>query len=239
MTHTTFINIFNEQELIKKFIEEFNNIDVIVYGEAYGGKEQRMSNTYGKEPQFIVFEVNIGSAWLNVPNAEDVANKLGLEFVPYKKTSTDLESLNEERDAPSIVAMRRGCGTDKIREGVVIKPLEEYVDNRGNRVITKHKRNEFMETKTPREVDPTKLKVLEEAREIAEEWVTPMRAQHVLDKFQHDRVIENTGKFGNDMLVDVLREAEGEIVVNDIVKKAIVSAGCKIYKNIIKNGEIQ
>jgi len=96
-----------------------------------------------------------------------------------------------------------------------------------------------METKTPREVDPTKLKVLEEAREIAEEWVTPMRAQHVLDKFQHDRVIENTGKFGNDMLVDVLREAEGEIVVNDIVKKAIVSAGCKIYKNIIKNGEIQ
>jgi len=141
MTHTTFINIFNEQELIKKFIEEFNNIDVIVYGEAYGGKEQRMSNTYGKEPQFIVFEVNIGSAWLNVPNAEDVANKLGLEFVPYKKTSTDLESLNEERDAPSIVAMRRGCGTDKIREGVVIKPLEEYVDNRGNRVITKHKRN--------------------------------------------------------------------------------------------------
>jgi len=30
MTHTTFINIFNEQELIKKFIEEFNNIDDLI-----------------------------------------------------------------------------------------------------------------------------------------------------------------------------------------------------------------
>jgi len=230
--HETFIKIFDEEELYIRFYEEFKDIDVVIYGEQYGGKQQGMSETYGKEPMFIVFEVQIDEAWLNVPNAEDVANKLNLEFVPYQKCSTELEILNSYRDAPSSVSFRRQCGTN-IREGIVIKPLEEFTDKRGNRVITKHKRAEFGETKTPREVDPEKLKILTEANEIADEWVTPMRFNHVIDKFTEEHIIENTGKFIKAMVEDVLRESEGEIIISKQITTAIGKAGAKLYKNYI------
>ena len=72
-TMETFVKIFDHAHLKTKFHQEFKNINVIIYGEQYGGKQQGMSETYGKEPQFIVFEVQIEGTWLNVPNAEDVA----------------------------------------------------------------------------------------------------------------------------------------------------------------------
>jgi len=231
--YETFVSIFNTTELHNCFMEQFEDINVTIYGEQYGGKQQAMSGTYGKEPMFIVFEVKIDTAWLNVPNAKDVANKLNLEFVPYKKISTSLELLNKEKDSPSIVAMKRGCGTDKIREGIVIKPLEEFTDKRGNRVITKHKRNEFMETKTPREVDPEQLKILKEAEEIAEEWVTPMRLTHVLDKLDNTDKIEDTGKVIKAMMEDVLREAKGEIVESQAAIKAIGKLTARLFKTRI------
>ena len=74
---------------------------IVVYGEAYGGRCQGMAHTYGKQLKFIVFEVKIDDCWLSVPAAADVAEKLGLEFVPYHKVSTDLEQLDAERDRPS------------------------------------------------------------------------------------------------------------------------------------------
>lgn len=235
--HETFVNIFNTTELHNKFMKEFEDVNVIVYGEQYGGKQQGMSETYGKEPMFIAFEVQIGEAWLNVPNAEGVANKLNLEFVPYVKIPATLEAMNIERDAPSVVAKRRGIKEIKPREGIVIRPIEEYFDKRGNRVITKHKRDEFMETKTPRKVDPKRLKILDEANKIAEEWVTPMRFKHVLDKFKEEQIIENTSKFIKAMNEDVLRESEGEIVISKEAIKAIGKEGAKLYRKHIQ-GEI-
>jgi len=234
MSYNIFLNIFNIEHLKTVFSTDFNDIKVIVYGEAYGGKEQGMSHTYGKEPAFIVFEVQINDTWLNVPDAENVVHKLGLEFVPYNKVSTDLEILNRERDLPSRVAKLRGILEDKISEGIVCKPLEEYTDNKGKRVIVKHKRNEFMETKTPRVVEQEKLIVLKEAKAIAEEWVTDMRFQHVIDKFQYKKEIHNTGIFGETMLADVLREAEDEIVVTDEAKTEIKKAACKLYIKFVK-----
>lgn len=237
MNHKTFCDIFNHEDLLEKFDKEFKDVKVVIFGEAYGGKEQGMSGTYGKEPSFIVFEVKIGDTWLNVPNAEDISNKLGLEFVPYNKVSTDLEVLNSQRDLPSVVASRRGMGEDKMREGIVIKPLEELYDNKGERIIVKHKRDEFRETKNKREVDPKKLKILTEANEIAEEWVTPMRFSHVLDKFNYDKDIKNTGRFGSAMVEDVLLESEGEIIISSEAKKAIAKKACNMYIDYIKKGD--
>lgn len=231
--HENFVKLFNESLLEQKFLELFGEMDATIFGEAYGGKVQGMSNTYGKDLKFIVFDVKVGENWLDVPNAEDVATKFGLDFVPYNKVSTDLEILDKERDSDSVQAVRNGCGPGKLREGVVLRPLVELRMNNGSRVIVKHKGDAFKETKTKREVNPDKLQVLEEANKIAIEWVTPMRLNHVLDKLGNPTEIEKTKEVIQAMIEDVNREAEGEIVQSKEANQAIGKLTAKLYKEKI------
>ena len=106
---------------------ELGFTELIVYGEAYGGKMQGMSHTYGKELKFIAFEVKTPTSWFDVPQAEHFANLLGLEFVPYTKIPCTLEAIDAERDRDSEIAVRNGMGPGHIREGIVLRPLFEFV----------------------------------------------------------------------------------------------------------------
>lgn len=226
-THSLFVELFNQDFLLEKF----RGINVIVYGEAYGGKLQGMSATYGSTMKFIAFDVQIEGMWLSVPQAEEFCREAGLEFVHYVRISTNLNDIDAQRDAYSVQAVRNGMGDGHIREGVVLRPLIELTKNNGERVISKHKRDEFKETKTPREVDPEKLKVLEDAQAIADEWVTPMRIQHVLDKIENP-CMEKMRQIMDAMFEDVEREGRDEIVWSAEVKKAIGKAtavGVKAY----------
>lgn len=143
-----------------------------------------MSHTYGPELRFIAFDIQIDEHWLNVLKMDKVATDLGFEVVPWVRVPTEIAILDAERDKPSEVAVRRGMGNDKVREGVVLRPLEEMTDNNGERVIlVKYKGEKFSERATPQKtVSSDKLVVLKAAEAIAEEWVTPMRLDHVLDK---------------------------------------------------------
>lgn len=230
-----FVKIFDNDFLISKFLELFIDSNVVVYGEAYGGKQQGMSNTYGTELKFVAFDVSVNDLWLEVPKAENICNALNIEFVDYVKISTDLEALNAERDKPSTQAKRNGILGDKIREGVVLRPLVEFIMKNGSRVIAKHKRDEFKETKTPREVSPEQFKILEDAKAIAEEWVTEMRLKHVLDKLPQGINIENTKMVIEAMVEDVYREAKGEIVESRNVTKFIGSRTAQLFKQKIQN----
>ena len=125
-----------------------------------------------------------------------------------------------------------------MKEGIVIKPIRECRNNRGERVICKHKRDEFKETKTPREVDPEKLKVLEDAEKIAEEWVVDMRLRHVLDKISAPLDICLTGEVIKAMVEDVKLESAGEVVWSRDVAKAIGKKTAQLFKKfILKIGE--
>jgi hypothetical protein len=180
-----------------------------------------MSATYGKEMKFIVFDVQIGDSWLSVPQAEDVAKKLGLEFVYYVKIPTTLEALDKERDAESQQAIRNGMGPGKAREGVVLRPLIEVIKNNGARVLSKHKGDAFKETATPRKVvDPAQMQILADAQAVADEWVTLTRLEHVLQKIP-DHGMEKMRDILAAMVADVLREGIGEIVPSTAVEKAI------------------
>lgn len=228
--HNEFIKNFDADQLGEKLDEMFEGqTSVHVYGEAYGGKLQGMKNTYGDKIKFVAFEVKIGDTWLNVPNAEDVCNKLQLEFVHYKEISTDLGEIDAERDADSVQAVRNGMGEGKKREGIVLRPMIELTKNNGKRIVAKHKRDEFMETNTPREVDPEKLKIRQEAVEIANEWVTPMRLSHVLDKIENPR-IEIMREIIIAMIEDVKREGEGEIIWSPLVSKTIGARTAQLAK---------
>jgi len=230
-----FVKVFDNDFLINKFSELFIDSNAVVYGEAYGGKQQGMSNTYGKELKFVAFDVSVNDSWLEVPKAENVCNALNIEFVEYVKVPTDLEALNAERDKPSTQAKRNGIEDDKIREGVVLRPLVEFIMKNGSRVIAKHKRDEFKETKTPREVSPEQFKILEDAKAIAEEWVTEMRLKHVLDKLPQGINVESTKLVIEAMVEDVYREAKGEIVESKDVTKFIGSRAAQLFKQKLQS----
>jgi hypothetical protein len=227
-SHANFVAFFDDAALRAAFTG-IGHPEVTVFGEAYGGKQQGMRHTYGDKLSFIVFDVKIGETWLAVPDAEDVAKKLGLEFVPYHKVATELSALDAERDRPSEVAVRRGVITPKPREGVVLRPLREFAIN-SHRIIVKHKGEAFSETKTPRPVaDPAKLAVLTAASAIADEWVTPMRLEHILQRIPADDM-SAAPKVIAAMVEDIYREGKGEVVESREATAAIGRKTAELLK---------
>jgi len=232
--YENFVNLFNQVDLLEKFNEIFGpamDQSVVVYGEAYAGKQQGMSATYGTNLKFIVFDVKIGDSWLAVPQAEDIAKKLGLEFVHYSKISTDLKDIDTERDADSVQAIRNGIGIGKMREGVVLRPLIEVIKNNGERIIAKHKRDEFSEhSHPPRVIDPAKIEVLKEAEDIANQWVTEMRLTHILQELPNCTSIEHTAIVIKAMIADIYKEGKGEIVESKETATAIGKVTAQLWK---------
>jgi len=231
--HETFKSLFNEKLLIKKF-KELDLEEIIIYGEAYGGKMQGMRDTYGDKLKFIAFDVKIGHSWLSVPDAEKFVKELGLEFVYYEKIETYLEDIDRSRDCESNQAIKNGMGEGKKREGIVLRPLIELKKNNGARIIAKHKRDDFRETKTPRKVlSPEKQKVWTEAKEIADEFVTIMRLVHILDKIDNPK-INKMKEIILAMQEDIKREAGNEVIWSKEVAGAIGRKTAILYKEYLK-----
>jgi hypothetical protein len=240
-SYDKFCALFDPFDLRERFVG-LGHPKVMVFGEAYGGKQQGMSKTYGQNLHFIVFDVKIDEAWLSVPEAAVVADKLGLEFVPFELVSTDLAALDTQRDLPSRVAKRRGIVEDRPAEGVVLRPLQEFWDSRG-RIIAKHKRSDFSERASKKDtvvVDPSKMEVLIQSEAIANEWVTPLRLEHVCDHLRAaaGRQLEmcDTPDVIRAMVEDVLREGAGEIVESKDARKAIGSLAAKLFKRFVSKG---
>ncbi len=238
-SHENFVGLFEHGKTgpgdLDMLQEKFKGImSVVVYGEAYGGKIQRMSDTYGIELKFIAFDVKIDDLWLAVPQAENFVKDLGLEFVHYEKIEATMDEIDRMMKLPSVQAERNGCGNDKQREGIVLRPLLELRKNNDSRIICKHKGEKFRETSTPRVVSPEKLQVLDDANAIAAEWVTPQRLVHVMDKIP-DAGVAKTLLIINAMCDDVKREGEDEIVWSREVAKAIGRATGQAVKKHFQN----
>lgn len=221
-------------DLASKFREHHGTNHVTIFGEAYGGNCHGMSATYGKRLSFVAFEVRVGESWLDVPNADQVASRIGLPFVWWVKTDSSIESLDALRDRPSEQAKRNGITDDRPSEGIVIRPPFEVRANNGGRLIAKHKRPEFSERASTPEVDPAKRKVLDDAQAIANEWVTHRRLEHVLDHLvaQGDFAMEEKSipRVIIAMTQDVSREASGEIVESAAAMRAISSRTAALFK---------
>jgi len=122
------------------------------------------------------------------------------------------------------------------REGIVLRPLEEYTDNNGKRLICKHKRDEFRETTQPRPImDPAKLKILSEAKAIADEWVTIERLNHLLTSGEIETKIENTGEVIKKMIDDILKEGSGEIIDSKEARTQIGKNTAILFKQYINS----
>ena len=232
--YENFLALFDQEALKRDFLLAGPE-KVIVYGEAYGGKQQGMRDTYGPKLKFIAFDVLIGDRWLGVESANGLVTKLGLEFVAWNLVSTDPASLDAERDLPSRQAVRNGITEPRMAEGVVLRPPIEVTTNNGARIVAKHKRPEFSERASKKDtaLDPGKAELLAKAEDIAAEWVVPMRLEHVLDKLRgtlgREPDAKDTRLVIDAMVEDVTREAKGEIVESAEARKAISSAAAKLF----------
>jgi len=232
--HIKFLNIFNRNSLYKK-LSNLKLDNIYIYGEAYGGKQQGMREVYGNDLKFIAFDVKINNCWLSVLDAEKFVLDLELEFVHYKKMTTDIKDLEIERNCPSVQSVINGIKEPKEKEGLVLRPLIEFIKNNGSRVICKYKNDSFMETSKPRKIiDPEQLKILEDAKQVADEWVTEMRLSHVLDKININDITE-VRKLIFAMVEDIKREGDKEIKWSKQVEKNISKKTATMFKNRLQN----
>jgi hypothetical protein len=235
-----FVNLFDSKLLSEKFLNLGFKTSIIVYGEAYGGKQQGMSETYGPNLKFVAFEVQIGEKFVDVPLANQICDKLGIEFVYWEEIDADPELIDKLANATSVQAKRNGVENPKLpREGVVLRPLKEFLHPDGvGRIMAKHKNDIYKEREhSPKIQNPEQLKVLEDARAIAQEWVTPMRLEHVCDKLKANGMILDETKINyliSCMVEDIYREAKGEIVESKEVHKAIGKITAKLYLQKLK-----
>jgi len=245
--HDNFVALFDQVVLTAKLTEFFPDSNITVYGEVYGGKCQAMSLTYGPHLKFVAFEVKFQcqgdrERWSNVPDAERIANALGLDFVAYNLVDATPEEMDRQRDLPSEQAFKNGMAkrddpsTYKMREGIVVRPPMELYDFQGGRFLAKHKSDKFAEREhQPKLQDPEATAKKLEGQSIAQEFVTPMRLQHVLDRAKTELGIEpNDPKYIPDliklMVEDITREAKGEVEMSKQAVKYIGNATAVMFK---------
>lgn len=234
-SYDLFITLFDHELLLQKLQDRFGEKEVKLHGEFYGGKLQKMSHVYGKESNFIMFDVKVGEVFLSHDKVLKLCDQLDLPVVESEIIDATIEEIERITKKPSAIGIQKGLG-EHIREGIVLKPLNEFIDNNGKRVIAKHKNEQYAETSTPRKVqDPERLKRLDNAKEIAFEWVTANRLEHVLDHLGKEKFDKrDTKNVIDQMIEDVKREAEGEIEWNREIERSIGEKGRELFFNYLK-----
>lgn len=129
------------------------NGDIILFGEGYGPKIQG-GGKYRDDHSFVLFDVKIGPWWLSRDNVCDIADKLGIDFVPVIGRGTLYEGINMVKGhrmhlrAGNRAMVKEGVGLQSIwgdfeAEGIVARPAVPMFDRKGERIITKIKAVDF------------------------------------------------------------------------------------------------
>lgn len=120
---------------------------VVLYGEGYGPRIQKGGGNYRSDPAFRLFDVRVWGDdsrgggkwwWLDWPNVEDVANKLGIATVPVLAENATLDYAAEFVNTRSVVASLESASIID-HEGIVCRTVPLLFNRRGHRVMWKLK----------------------------------------------------------------------------------------------------
>lgn len=131
--------IFLTTEVEELFEQKFGEHEVILFGEGYGAKIQKVGGLYRHDVGFILFDVMINGNYQPRGSVEDIAECFGLEIVPIVLVGTIRDAIDYVKAQPQST-----IGTAPM-EGVVGRPLVEMQDRCGKRVIVKIKACDFGE----------------------------------------------------------------------------------------------
>jgi hypothetical protein len=135
------------QHLQEKFHEDrfldagYADTEMTLYGEGYGAGIQKGGGNYSAEQKFILFDVKIGDFWLERPNVEDIAAKLGIPVVAHCGTWTLQRMIEAVRD--NLFSRASAINPSADVEGYVGTPLIPLFARNGDRIITKVKYRDF------------------------------------------------------------------------------------------------
>ena len=141
---TKLLDYLNKQFKISRFKKVFKgkNIQVILFGEGYGGYIQH-GNKYRKDISFILFDVWINGWWLKPKDVENIANQLGIDYVPPLGFHTIPEIIKLVKSNPkSKLAIE-----DIVMEGIVARSLPLVLFRKGNPVMFKLKVKDYKKLK--------------------------------------------------------------------------------------------
>lgn len=110
---------------------------VCLYGEGCGAKIQAGGENYCTGQNFVLFDIKIGTLWLQRKDVEEIAGKLVLDVVPVigEGTLADMVKL--------IGNEFTSTWGDFQAEGIVARPMVELFARNGQRIITKLKCKDF------------------------------------------------------------------------------------------------
>jgi hypothetical protein len=120
----------------QQFAEKFGEKQVCFYGEGYGAGIQK-GGCYRKDKSFILFDVLIGGAWLNMGSVKGIAESFGIDVVPEVACGTLDELIAFVESKP------KSTFGDFVMEGVVARPEMVLLTNMHDRIITKIKVKDF------------------------------------------------------------------------------------------------
>ena len=125
--------MFLTDEVEQIFEQTFGEMPVILFGEGYGHKIQKVGDKYRDDVGFILFDVLISGNYQPRSSVEDIAKAFGLDIVPIIMEGTIEEAVEFVKTKPMST-----IGTAPM-EGVVGRPKIELRDRAGKRVIVKIK----------------------------------------------------------------------------------------------------
>lgn len=133
---------------LPRLIEGKAPADAVLYGEGYGARIRKGGN-YRPDQAFVLFDVwvaatdasnpgtRVGGWWLQRPEVEDVAERLGLDVSPIVAGGTLLDAVELTRSG---IQSRWGGFP---AEGLVMRPMTELRSRAGHRIIAKIKARDF------------------------------------------------------------------------------------------------
>ena len=129
--------MFMTDESEQLFEQIFGDKEVILFGEGYGSKIQKVGSQYRPDVDYILFDVMVEGMYLQREDVEQIATSFGLEIVPVIMVGTIREAVDFVKTKPAST-----IGTAKM-EGLVGHPKVEMLNRRGNRIIVKIKVKDF------------------------------------------------------------------------------------------------
>ena len=130
--------LFGGETNAQLFEQAFGEKEVILFGEGYGKKIQKVGAEYMPDGvDFILFDVMVGDLFLRRQAVEEIAAGFGIQAVPIV-----LRGTVEEAVAFVKAGQKSTIGTADM-EGVVGRPAVEIMDRTGNRMIGKVKARDF------------------------------------------------------------------------------------------------
>lgn len=238
-------NFYNAESVFEEFVENHNdikeytmshNIDLILFGELYGGNVQS-GVYYGDEKKLIFFDLCVvenGEEELRSPEAAfSFFNLYDIPSVPTLGVYSLSQALEYDTKFNSRLTPT-GYEKDNLCEGIVIRPLfENITSHQGKHFIIKKKNNEFREKQKK---GKPKVELSDDVKywaNVFELYVHSERLQSVYSKHGKIESDNDIGKYIKLVLDDAKEaflEEEEAFNENDFDKKEL--------KNIYKQGSI-